>query len=214
MDVTERSLDNDDMGLFKDFVESTHRIDLESAVDFDDLRGVKESLNDGSDPNTLPADGEPLLAKAIRNGSLAVVVELLKNGANPCARTPRGEPLLVFLCARGRVGPHRSAIARALLESGASVDAVSDDGSNALIAAVYSKDSALVSSLLDFDFSWEKAVGAGGETPLHVAVLNKDWQMVKILAAKGAPAQVADDRGLLPRDYLAPSAPLSVKKIT
>ena len=139
-------------GMYEDFV---------FAVSNDRVAQVKELLAKGIDPNTVDPNGEPMLLLAARGGYTATVDALLAANANVNARSKFGDSALMAAALNGHLdlvkklrsrgaeleGPGwtpliyaatggQDAVINYLLAEGANINAVSPNGTSALMMAV------------------------------------------------------------------------------
>jgi ankyrin repeat protein len=185
------------------------------------LEMVRLLLDGGADVNVRSTSRSPVQARAgntplhdaVAKGREDVVGLLLVRGADVGARSGRGLTPLHLAA-----GPGHTGIVRKLLEGGADVGAFGDDGLTPLhaIAAggevpsaelllgrgadvnVRSKPSALVPITASLKPNpW----AAGGNTPLHLAVLAERSGMVKLLLRRKADPEARNDLGRKPFDY-------------
>jgi uncharacterized protein len=101
-------------------------------------------------------------------------------------------PSLVDLAQSGQTQP-----ALAAIESGADVNAASDDGSTALLWAVHHDDRVLVERLLKAHAD-AKAANHYGTTPLAQAAVSEDPALIELLLKAGADPDAADPDGQTP----------------
>jgi len=119
----------------------------------------------------------------IRNGDVEQLRKELKNGLDPDIHIPRGDGYsLPFIEA---INFNQLGIARLLLESGASINAVNSYMANGLDAAISSRNTEAVRLVL----------GAGAEitqgdahrlSPLNRAIMNQDAEILALLLEAGA----------------------------
>ena len=107
---------------------------------------------------------------AVTNGRGEVVQILLENGADVNAKTNRGYSALHLAC-YGRRMAGRKAIIRQLLLHGADVSAQKNENG------------------ADDD------AGAGGKTPLHIAIVYHSIQVIKLLLCHGADISIKEGEG-------------------
>ena len=135
--------------------------DFAIAVANDRVGQVKEFLARGVDPNSVDAMGDPALVVAARSGNAAMVDVLLAANANVNARTKGGDTAFMAAALTGNIGIMRTLRARGaalenaagprsftrrrvattrslptLLGEGANINALSPNGTTALMMAV------------------------------------------------------------------------------
>ncbi|KAL4995408.1 ankyrin repeat-containing domain protein [Aspergillus recurvatus] len=135
---------------------------------------------------------EPIHAAAGWNKSVPGCMEwLLEHGAKINEETRYWRTPLHFAC--DRLQP-RVDIVRYLLEKGADIDHVSEDGETAIYLAASRGGGRVVRELLERKPNLhEKTVD--GETVLHAAAENCSPSVVKLLVEAGADVYARDDRG-------------------
>jgi hypothetical protein len=132
---------------------------------------VRLVLEAGATPDVDPVwPHRSVLEQAVRDGGGSLVELLIAHGADPTVPSREGQPLLSVAVALGHV-----AVAQALLDAGADVDTelvtpVSEDFVG-LAPGTYAR----------FYMTRDEGV-----TPLMVAVLRGDLEMVRMLKARGA----------------------------
>lgn len=156
---------------------------------------VVDYLLDFIDPNTKCAKGETPLHHTLalgrfRRESLEVVNRLLQAGANPNEADHDGETPLMLSVSLPEVF-------QALLSAGADPTAVCRKGYSVLYrAAMHSED--LVRTLLALGESANQTLGNMQTTPLHSAVSNDEFGVVKALIEYGADVNARDATGVRP----------------
>ena len=155
----------------------------------------------------LPADHELSVFEAAAFGRVERLRALLvEDPSTAQARAPDGFTAL-HLAVFGRQGD----AARALLEQGADVEALSE-GSIAHVrplgTAAFVRSPALVRLLLDAGADPNGRAG-DGSTPLHTTAASGDLELVELLVERGADPTIANDDGTLPRDLATSEAVLA-----
>ena len=135
--------------------------DLAIAVANDRVDEVKRLVARGMDPDSVDANGEPMLCIAARNGSARALAVLLGGKANPNQRNRFGDTPLLLASLKGDLDSVRTLVAAGadinprgwtpliyaatgghddvltfLLQRGADIDAASPNGTTALMMAV------------------------------------------------------------------------------
>ena len=140
---------------------------LEHVVSRNDEPATRLLLEGGTDPD---GTDRPVLEQAVRSGTRDMVALLIQHGADPNALSREGQPLLVLAVALGRPD-----VTTALLDAGADVDtpvvSPASDEFLALVPGRYAR------------FYLTKDQGL---TPLMIAVIRGDLDMVRTLLARGA----------------------------
>lgn len=162
--------------------------DLIKAVEQNDVAEVTALLSRGADPNTADADGTTLLMSAARNGNEALIDLLLKMRAKVRGRNRYGDDALLLAAFRGHLDIVRKLVAagspidreegwpplayaafngrlevvRFLLEQEADVDALSDNGTSALMVAARNGHLDVVKLLLKHEADPDIENDAGG----------------------------------------------------
>ena len=156
---------------------------------------VVDYLLDFIDPNARTAQGETPLHQTValgrfRRESLDVVNRLLRAGANPNEADDNGVTPLMLSVSLPEVF-------QALLSAGADPSAVCNNGYSVLYrAAMHSED--LVRTLLALGESPSQTFGSKQTTPLHSAVSNDEFGVVKALIEYGADVNHRDATGVRP----------------
>ncbi|GIK87780.1 MAG: hypothetical protein BroJett026_32610 [Betaproteobacteria bacterium] len=160
--------------------------DFVLAVKNDRVQQVREFLARGFDPDSVGADGWPVLVVASREGNLRTVEALLDAGAKPDVRNPFGDTALMLASLNGHVD-----VARRLRAKGAAVDHA---GWTPLIYAATGGHDELVRFLLgegaDID-----ARSPNGTTALMMAVREERFSTAVLLIERGADVAHANENG-------------------
>jgi ankyrin repeat protein len=193
------------------------------------LTSLKARLAEGATVDTRDQRGTTLLMHAAALGSPEAVKMLLESGADVNAKNDLEATALIL-------GAGNAEKARMLVEKGADVNAHSKLGRTPLIiAAGCDGCSATVKLLLDkgadpnaIDKPGASAAGAAvsvpengagrrsrakGDTALTAAARANNSDSVKLLLAKGAGADVADDQGFTPLSWAASNCNLEAVKL-
>jgi len=180
----------------------------------------------GANPNVSDREGNTPLHVASRFGDLALVEKLLAKGANVNARTaatpvPAGGPggvgaSAMYRFVAGEQTPLMLAakadhvdVMRALAAAGADAKLKAQDGTNVLSAAVGSGHLDAVQYAYELSPDVEVASTRTGGTLLHAAVVgtleaateDQICEVIRFLAAHGAPLDDTDVRGRTPLFY-------------
>ena len=134
------------------------------------VQDVLQLLPDGVNIDTRRNGGWSPLHVAVTNGRVEVVQILLENGADVNAKSNRGDSALHLAC-YGRRMAGRKAIIGQLLLYGADVSAQNNENG------------------ADDD------AGAGGRTPLHIAIVYHSIQVIKLLLGHGADISIKEGEG-------------------
>ena len=134
------------------------------------VQDVLQLLSDGVNIDTRRNGGWSPLHVAVTNGHVEVVQILLENGADVNAKSNRGDSALHLAC-YGRRMAGRKAIIGQLLLYGADVSAQNNENG------------------ADDD------AGAGGRTPLHIAIVYHSIQVIKLLLGHGADISIKEGEG-------------------
>lgn len=160
--------------------------DFALAVKNDRVDEVKSALARGMDPNTVAADGHPVLVTAAREGNGRVVDVLLAAGARVDARNGFGDTALMMAALNGHLD-----IAKRLRARGASLEG---SGWTPLIYAATGGHEAMVTWLLA-EGARIDAVSPNGTTALMMAVREQKRGTAELLLAKGANVSLANQDG-------------------
>jgi ankyrin repeat protein len=184
--------------------------DLTSAVANDRADEVKRLLARGMDPDSVNADGEPMLCVAARSGSARTVRTLLDGKANPNVANRYGDtPLMLaslkgdldsvraLLAARANIDPPgwtpliyaatggHDKVVDYLIDHGANIDAQAPNGTTALMMAIHEHHPGTARLLIDrgADVTQRNQDGASA---LSWAKLGNEADLVKELRRAGA----------------------------
>jgi ankyrin repeat protein len=183
---------------------------------------VKLLLEKGADINARSTSRSPIEARAgntalhdaVARGHEEVVGLLLARGAEIGARSASGKTPLHLAAGKGRAG-----IVRRLLDRGADMAAFSDEGQTPLHAIAAGGDVPSAELLLDKGADVDvrsrpssspagmprslrpNRWAAGGNTPLHLAVLADRSDMVRLLLGRKADPGATNSLGQTPLDY-------------
>jgi len=155
---------------------------LWDAAQAGDLRALKYLLEEGGvDPNVADSDGWTALHFTMVGelGSVDVLETLLKWGADPNAKNKYGETPIFFA--------NDAASAHILIEAGAKVLDVIDDGDTPLHSASSEGRLRMVRFLI-LEAGGKISVNAQnrrGNTPLHEAVQDQQYHIVEVLLQHG-----------------------------
>jgi len=177
----------------------------------------------GANPNTSDREGDMPLHIATRSGDLALVEKLIAKGASVNVRTartpvPAGGPgsAGAFRYVTGEQTPLMLAakadhvdVMRALVAGGADVQLKAQDGTTVLSAAAGSGHLDAVQYAYELNPDVKVASVVTGLTLMHAAVLgtldvateDQICEVIRFLAAHGAPLDETDDRGKTPLFY-------------
>jgi ankyrin repeat protein len=164
---------------------------LLESVENNDLKKVKEAIEQGADVNAKGAQGlTPLhIASAMRSEEMIKL--LLDKGAYVKAKTDNQWTPLHF-AADGGEGEKFVRIIKLLLDKGADVNAQTDIGATPLIGAVHFPNNLEIVKLLikrGADVN-KQETAAFGHAPIHVAAIFSSEDMVKLLLDNGANVNV------------------------
>jgi ankyrin repeat protein len=135
-------------------------------------------------------EGQTALYKAVWKGWEDIVRDLLKAGADPRITTDKGEGLLHLAVREGHLK-----IAQYLVQQGLPINVRDNEGDTPLKQAVTYGRLELVKWLIDQGANPNIAGGSRGWTPLHVAAWNGRREIMALLLAGGADAEIQDKDG-------------------
>lgn len=173
---------------------------LVSAIEHGDVDGAKFALKWGADPNARDAQQHPALMLALTFTSEASDIDsrrtqmagmLLEHGADPKIRDRNGGSSLIrYAISNGYVG-----VARLLLARGAEIRG--EEGAASLRAAATRGFNEATILLLDSGVHVDAVRDdSSGETPLMVAALRHNVQVVETLLTRGADVNRRNDYGI------------------
>jgi ankyrin repeat protein len=166
--------------------------DLIVAVTNDRAADVRRLLARGMDPDTVDANGDPMLVLAARNGSAAALDALLAARARPDLPNPHGDTAMLVAALKGNLG-----LVRKLHAAGASLDG---PGWTPLIYAATGGHVPVVRFLLDQGARID-ATSPNGTTALMMAVREHRIDVAELLLARGADPARRNQAGLSALDY-------------
>lgn len=156
-------------------------------------------LKAGADLNLPNHEGATPLMIAAANGSQAIVMALLAKGADPNAHDRNGNTALMN-------GAYRIVTARALLASGAVVDAKNGHGVTPLMSVVAMGEVEVAALLLDAGAN-VNAKNNAGRTPLMVAARTGRVDAARLLIKRGAQGGDTDEDERTALSYAEALAP-------
>ncbi|KAF3386475.1 Ankyrin repeat domain-containing protein 50 [Penicillium rolfsii] len=159
---------------------------------------VKLLISAGADPNHQFADySNTPLAEAACLGHLEVVDILIAKGADVNKKGRGGRTPLMEALSFHIERFEFDKITRLLLENGAEVDCVDDDGITPLLLAAESDNPAILKLLIEKGADINKK-GFRGHTPLMRAVVSRHEISARVLLDHGADVHCVDDDGITP----------------
>jgi len=199
---------------------------LSVAVSYRSVAVANLLVDRGASPNISDRDGNTPLHAAAASGDLPLVEKLLAKGASPNARTAPapppdraaagvgagaafrfigGEQTPLMLAAKAR----HVDVMRALVAGGADPKLAAQDGTTVLTAAVGSGHLDAVKYAYELNPDVKVTSTVTGSTLMHAAVLGTSavatqeqiCEVIRFLAAQGAPLDETDNRGRTPIVY-------------
>jgi uncharacterized protein len=163
------------------------------AVKFDDAAQVSKMLKRGMDPNTVDAEGIPLLVLAAREQSDNVARLLINNPNTDIEKVDRHDENAMMLAAlNGDIG-----LVKALIEKDAEVN---KKGWAPLHYAAANGHDDVVALLLDHS-AYIDAASPNGTTPLMMAARGDHLTTMKILLDGGADPRLKNQIGMTALDF-------------
>jgi ankyrin repeat protein len=154
------------------------------------LAETKYPLDDANPENARLLDAASI-------GDLEGVKAAIEDGADPdyVSNGVFGQSALKVAAAHGYVD-----VIELLLKRGANINIVDEDGSTPLMYALLHENNNAVKILVANGADVRRAGGIWGHTPLHLAAMNGDPDIVKLLLERGARINVLNDRRVTPLD--------------
>lgn len=145
-----------------------------------------------------------LLHIAASNSKAQIVQLLMDNGANPCLKNESGCTPLNLAISRdsyleSNVDPVALEITEIFAKDGRSINESDEYGTPlhwCVLLGLFEKAGVLISHGADLN-----ARNKYGDTPLHVGVVEKKWELVRLLLASGADQTVVDSKGMIASEY-------------
>jgi ankyrin repeat protein len=173
-------------------------------VDKGDFARVKQLVADGADVNQRDWRETTSLLKALDKGKVDIACFLIEKGADIHARDSQGNNPLLYACKLNLLD-----MVQYLIENGASVDVRNKYGHSAILNACWQiggKDSICLSEVKRRQYEIVKLLVANGAnvndsiiphgyTPLSMACVNDNIELVKYLIAHQAEINVTDGVG-------------------
>lgn len=133
-------------------------------------------------------------------GRLGKVQQLLAAGADPNCRhdVNIGVETVTDTPLYAAAGAGHIQVAQALLDAGAQVDIVADEGWRPIHHAALNGENKMVALLAERGADINRAEEMRGQTPLHIASERGDKEMVRLLLTLGADARIKDQDGQTP----------------
>ncbi len=166
--------------------------DLIIAVSNDRVAEVRSLLARGMDPDSVDANGDPLLIIAVRSGSLGALESLLAAKARPDRRNAHDDSPILLAALKGNL-----AMVRRLQAAGAPLDG---PGWTPLIYAATGGHEAIVRFLLEQGARID-AASPNGTTALMMAIREHRLGVAEMLLARGADPARRNQLGLSALQY-------------
>ncbi len=158
------------------------------------ISDADQALASGADINFRDFRGHSALEIAEQYQRNDMIAPLVLRGADPNQQIgKRGDRLLHRAARQGNIG-----IAEALIQNGATVDAVNHAGKTPLFIAVRCGNEYLAQLLLESGANVNVSEPQTADTPLHLAARNGDKAMIRMLLSHGADASRKNKAGYLP----------------
>ena len=174
----------------------------------DDKDRVEKLIRLGADVNRANHNGGTPIMYAALSGDPGMVTLLLRHGAAVNAAAKNGWTALMIASVKGYVD-----VARVLLEQGADASRADIFSWTPLMRAVYEDRPHIVRLLLTRNTAGVNTPGEKGMTALHLAVLKRDPELVKLLLAAGADPDIKDDAGRTAADFARKTKDLAMEKL-
>lgn len=171
--------------------------DFQTAIVRDNDRAMVNLLLRGMHPNTVDANGQPALVKALHLESWRVAdALLLAPGIDVNAANRQGETPLMLACVKGRLDWVRRLIAK-----GAKVNQPGWAPLHYVASADLPDSVAIARVLLQEEYAYIDALSPNGSTPLMLAAQYGSQEMVQLLLEEGADVHLRNQLGLSAIDF-------------
>ncbi|MGA8258836.1 MAG: ankyrin repeat domain-containing protein [Arenicellales bacterium] len=191
-----------------DRIHSNGKTALMVAAKNDDKDRVEKLIALGADVNHANHNGGTPIMYAALSGDPGMISLLLRHGAAVNAAAKNGWTALMIASVKGYVD-----VARVLLDHGADAGRADMFSWTPLMRAVYEDRPHIVQLLLARDTAGVNTPGEKGMTALHLAVLKRDPEVVKLLLAAGADPGIKDDSGRTAADFARQNKDLAMEKL-
>jgi ankyrin repeat protein len=172
---------------------------LYAAAASPDAAMTERLLAAGADPNAHLLSGETPLMEASRRGNLPIVAALLAAGADPNAQEANGGQNALMWA----ISERHAAVAQALVQQEADINARSKGGFTALMFAAQQGDADSARILLDAGAKPNDVLPKSGLTPLLIASAMGRAKVAALLLDKGADPSVVATNGFTSLHYAA-----------
>ena len=176
-----------------DAVHSAGKTALMLAAREGNVEAVKRLLKNGADVNIANKNGGTPIMYATLGGNLNIVKILIELGADPNAAAKNGWSALMISAAKGY-----SAITKQLLDNAADPNLQDVYHWSPLMRAVYEGRDEVAMLLLTDPRTDINHRGENGVTALHIATVQSDSKLVKLLLEHGADKTITDHSGRTP----------------
>lgn len=160
--------------------------------DSDDLRIPQMLITHGAIINPVNQKGRTALIEAASHNNIKIVQYLLSKGADPNQQAKNF----------GYISPLREAVfscnfpmTKLLVENGANVNILTDNGSSILLEAVWNEKNIEIVKYLIAKGALVNKANDDGETPLLKSIAYNDPKMIKLLMENGADINITDGYG-------------------
>ncbi len=149
-----------------------------------------------ADTSILQAAAESDLVRAVLSGEINEVKNALSKGADVNEKNSQDGTTPLHMAAFFG----HTEIAKLLLRNKADINAKDNEGDSPLLAALTNRQKEMGELLVNRGAQVNVKMAKGGWTPLHLAVLLKDEDLVRLLVEKGADKGAKTSEGKTPLD--------------
>lgn len=156
-------------------------------------------FENGANPNAKDKHGHSALLWAIWRQFVKLAEKLIEAGADVNFRAEDGKTALMYVAAHPHMKDHHHLV-HLLMDKGANVDVMDNQGHNAMYLAAMNGHADCVDALVEHNADMDVPMKPRGYTSLHVAAENGHEEVVEHLLRAGAAVTIESNDGHTPLD--------------